>query len=316
MTFSQSVKNEILRSARNAKPCCAAAFLTAVLKAVGSLTLERFGYCFSVESDNVEFLNLIGNIAQERLGVKSHISAYNMSAKGTAVYSCRFEAALGEKLGLTLRDGDGALGFADPSALVPAEACCRKAFMQGLFSACGSVVIPQTEDVSDSVGGAKYHLELRFTDRDFARAVSAAYSAAEFRETPRKNHTVLYLKDSERIADFLVYVNATAAKLYLENVIITRSVRNDVNRQSNCEVANIEKTVAASGKQLDAIAELRSQGRFDALPDSLKEIALLREAEPEATLEEIARRLHISKSGANHRFTKLMDIARQQRKKL
>ncbi len=315
MTFSQSVKSEILRSVRNAKHCCAIAFLQAVLKAVGSLTLERYGYCFSVESDNVDFLTHISNIAQEHLQVKSHISSYNMSAKGTAVYSCRFESALGERLGLLIRDKDGALGFAEASTLIPTEACCRKAFMQGLFVACGSVVIPQTEDVADFVGSAKYHLELRFADSEFARAVSSVYSAAEFHETARKNHIVLYLKDSERIADFLVYVNATAAKLYLENVIVARSVRNNVNRQSNCEVANIEKTVAASGRQLDSISYLRAQGLFDSLPESLKEIALLREEDPEATLEEIANRLHISKSGANHRFSKLMEIANKQRKK-
>ena len=311
MTFSQSVKNEILKSVRNAKKCCATSFLTAVLKSVGSLTLGHGGYAFSVESDNVDFLSIIAELAA-RLEVKSRLSSYNMSAKGTAVYSCRFDSSLGEKLGLVTRDEEGTLGFAEAESLIPSEPCCRRAFMQGLFVSCGSVIVPNVEG-SDR---AKYHLELRFSDAEFARAVNMSYATMGLRQTPRKNHTVLYIKESELIADFLVYVNATSAKLELENVIVIRSVRNDVNRQSNCEFANIEKTVAASAKQLQAIELLRSSGRFDLLSDSLKQIALLREEDREATLEEIAAKLHISKSGANHRFAKLIELAEQQRKKL
>ena len=309
MTFSQSVKNEILRSVRNVRNCCAVSFLTAVLKSMGSLTLGHDGYAFSVESDNAEFLTLAGNMAKEKLQVDFQIDSHTKYGKNAAVYTCKFSPDIGEKLKLTVRDADGALGFAQAETLIPAEPCCRRAFMQGLFVSCGSVVIPQTEDIVTSAGKAKYHLELRFTDSDFARAVSQSYSAAEFRDTVRKNYLVLYLKDSERIADFLVYVNATNAKLELENVIIARSVRNGVNRQNNCEVANIEKTVAAAAKQLRAIAALRNSGTYDLLPDNLKEAARLREADPEATLEEIADRLHVSKSGANHRFAKLIELA-------
>lgn len=314
MTFSQSVKIEIFHSVRNSKKCCAKSFLTAVLKAVGSLALGHDGYGFTVESDNPDFLSLLSNIAAERLSVTSHIDAYNVSAKGTAVYSCKFDSSLGEKLGLMTRDADGDLVFAEATKLIPSDGCCRKSFLQGLFAASGSVVIPDTENVADSADNPNYHLELRFADADFAKAVGDAFPLAGFRQTPRKTHTVLYLKDSERIADFLVYVNASSAKLRLENVIIARSVRNGLNRQNNCEVANIGKTVAASSRQIKAIAYLRDQGRFDELPDNLKEIALARESDPEATLEEIADRLHISKSGANHRLVKLIEIADKQRK--
>lgn len=307
MTFSQKVKTEILRSVRNAGDCCARSFLIAVLKSAGSLTIGSGGYAFSVESDNVDFLTLIGNLAQERLQVKWKISTYNMSAKGTAVYSCKFDASLGEKLGITVRDGDGALVFADVKSLIPTRACCLRAFFQGLFVAAGSVVIPPNgEELADRV---KYHLELRFTDNEFASAVAQAYTAAKFRFASRKSQTVLYLKGGELIADFLVYVNATSAKFVLEDVLIMRSIRNNANRQSNCTVANIDKAVAAAARQLQAISELRRKGLFDALPDNLKEIALAREANPEATLEEIADVLHISKSGASHRFAKLEELA-------
>lgn len=310
MTFSQSVKNEIFKTVRNAKGCCATSFLTAVVKAIGSLTIGYKGYAFSIESDNTDFLTLCKNLSISELNVDSQIEAYNLSAKGAPVYSCKFDGSLGEKLSLTLRDNDGSLVLNDTRLLIPTDECCKHAFLQGLFVSCGSVVIPANVDVDQEASDrSKYHLELRFTDSTFAEAVRQAYPEIDFRVTPRKNHVILYLKDSEKIADFLVFVSATSAKLQLENVIVVRSVRNVANRQMNCTVANIEKAVAAASKQLQAIETIRQKGLFESLPDNLKEIALLRERYREANLDEIADMLHISKSGANHRFAKLIELA-------
>ena len=310
MTFSQSVKNEIFRIVRNLKGCCATSFLVAVVKSVGSLSIGYKGYSFSIESDNTDFLSLCKNLAASELGVSAEIETYNLSAKGSPVYSCKFDGSIGEKLGLTQRDTDGSLVFTDIDALIPTDANCKRAFLQGLFVSCGSVVIPSNTNVDQQVfDRSKYHLELRFTDSAFAQAVKDAYSQIDFRVTPRKNHVILYLKDSEKIADFFVLVNATSAKLALENVIVLRSVRNVANRRMNCNLANIDKAVAAASKQLQAIETLRQKGLFDGLPDNLKEIALLREKYHDANLDEIADMLNISKSGANHRFAKLIELA-------
>ena len=312
MTFSQSVKNEILKTVRNLKGCCATSFLTAVLKSAGSLTLGLNGFSFTLESDNVDFLTICQSLALGELGVQADIEADGNNKKGVPIYSCTFDKSLGEKLTLIARDEDGALIFGQMQSIFPEKPCCRRAFLQGLFVAGGSVVIPQNDDLdSDVADNAKYHLELRLTDNAFAEKVNEQYPELKFRVTQRKNHVVLYLKDSESVADFLVYVNAMSAKLRLENVIAARSLRNNLNRQTNCTVANIGKTVAAAARQLDAIAAIKQKGLFDGLPDSLKEIAQLREKYPEANLDEIADMLSISKSGANHRFAKLIDIARR-----
>ena len=242
MTFSQNVKNEILKSAKNLRGCCAESFLTAVLKSVGSLDLTFKGFAFSVQSDNHDLLGLCQKIA-EKMGFPSEIESDNSGIKGQAVYDCTFYGNLGEKLGLVKKDADGAMDFcADYDALIPTDECCRRAFMQGLFVSGGSVVIPTAEsDFGENTSKSKYHLELRFSDADFAKAAQRAYSEREFKSVARKNCTVLYLKDSEKIADFLVYLNAMSAKLKLENVIIGRSLRNAANRQSNCIAANIDK---------------------------------------------------------------------------
>lgn len=314
MTFSQNVKNEILKSAKNLRGCCAESFLTAVLKSVGSLDLTFKGFAFSVQSDNHDLLGLCQKIA-EKMGFPSEIESDNSGIKGQAVYDCTFYGNLGEKLGLVKKDADGAMDFcADYDALIPTDECCRRAFMQGLFVSGGSVVIPTAEsDFGENTSKSKYHLELRFSDADFAKAAQRAYSEREFKSVARKNCTVLYLKDSEKIADFLVYLNAMSAKLKLENVIIGRSLRNAANRQSNCIAANIDKSVMACERQLAAIETLKKRGIYNNLPQNLMDAAVVREQNPEANLEEIAAKLGISKSGANHRLNKIISLAESQR---
>ena len=248
MTFSQTVKSEILKNIRKLKGCCATSFLTAVVKSIGSLELSFDGFYFSIESDNYELLTFCKNLAQTELDIGGEIQSANPNAKGAAVYTCEFHKNIGAKLGLTYRDGDGAMHLSgDARSLLPAKDCCKRAFMQGLLLAAGSVVIPVSDsDLGENTSGARYHAEIRFTDDNFAAAVKDCFAEIPFRMAVRKNVTILYLKDSEQIADLLVYVNAVSAKLKLENVIIGRSLRNDANRQRNCIAANIDKSVNAS----------------------------------------------------------------------
>ena len=314
MTFSQEVKSEILRSARKLQGANAFSFLTAVLKSAGSLTLVSGGFAFCLESDNLEFLTLCKNLAYEQLNAEVSIETREQRAKSEREHTCTFEASVGERLNLTRRDGDGTLTLSDGAALIPRDANAKRSFMQGLFVASGSVVIPMLNEDEQWANtlNTKYHLELRFTDEAFATAVAEGFPELDFHFLSRKSHHVLYIKDSERIADFLVYVNATKAKFALEDVIISRSMRNKINRQQNCDIANINKTVTAAGKQLEAIEKLRQMGMFDSLPDQLKDVALLREKYKEATLDEIADMLSISKSGANHRFAKLIELSQRK----
>ena len=314
MTFSQEVKSEVLKSLKYSKGCCATSFLTAVLKSIGSLALEFRKFSFTIESDNHDFLTMCKSLAKTHLNVNAKIESYNVNAKGVAVYSCSFEDNIGDKLGLTSH-ADNTLQLCDDcDKLIPQDACCKRSFMQGLFLSSGSVVIPNGDDLTEAKQGA-YHLELRFSDDKFASAVKIAYADIDFRLLQRKNHIVLYLKDSEKISDFLTYMGATRGMLRLETVMVDRSMRNKINRQSNCIVANIDKAVAAAEKQLAAIARLKASGAYNNLPQTLKDIAELRTQYPESTLDEIAAMLKISKSGVNHRFAKLIELSNSQENK-
>ena len=287
--------------------------MTAVLKSIGSLTLGYKSFGFALESDNHEMLTFCKHLAEVNLGITAEIESSNLNVKGDAMYSCEFVGNIGEKLALVYRDDDGTMQINNNvDELLPKRDCCKRAFIQGLFVASGSVVIPLgTDDLAESETRGKYHLELRIANHQFAKAVQQLFSEWSFHTLERKNRTILYLKESEKIADFLVYMGAMSASLKLENVIIGRSLRNTANRQSNCISANIDKAIQASEKQLNAIATLRQKGLFDSLSDQLKEIALLREEFPEAGLEELANRLGISKSGANHRLNRLIQLSQQ-----
>lgn len=300
MSFSQSVKDEILKSIRKIKGCCATSFLTAVFRSVG-FTFD--GSFVNVESDNGALLEFCANLVGSQFGIEAQMGISRLSETSDNVkYSCKFGSELIGKSVVDLKN----FGRSDKLLLNKRE-CCKKAYMQALFLSCGSVSVPESD--TDSAKQGNYHLELRFSDAAFADSVSATYAQSGFRQTTRKNIIVLYLKGGEKIADFLVYVGAVNAKFRLEDIIIERSFRNNANRQSNCIDSNIGKAVAASVKQRASIESLIADGRFATLPDQLKEIAIVRMDNPDATLAEIAAILGISKSGANHRLARLMEIA-------
>jgi DNA-binding protein WhiA len=134
------------------------------------------------------------------------------------------------------------------------------------------------------------------------------------RTTKRRNGYIVYLKEAERIADFLQLIGATNAMLKFEDIRIVRDMRNSVNRLVNCENANINKTVAAAERQVENIKYLRDTIGLDSLPQKLQEIATLRLDNPEVSLKELGEMVPsgaISKSGINHRLRKLNQMAEE-----
>ena len=185
--------------------------------------------------------------------------------------------------------------------------CCKKAYLRGLFLRAGSISDPEK----------MYHLEFACESRDFAIRLKEILSSYNLRAkiVERKGHSVVYLKDSSQIADFLALIQANTSLFSLENTMIVKDVRNAVNRKVNCETANIQKTVSASVSQIEAIEYIRDHIGFDKLPDSLKEIARLRLENPEDSLISLGARMNppIGKSGVNHRLRKLRKIAEEEK---
>ena len=132
----------------------------------------------------------------------------------------------------------------------------------------------------------------------------------EPKETERKGNHVVYFKQSHHIEDFLTFLGAPVSAMAVMNAKLERDLRGSVNRQVNCDSANLDKTVAAAREQLAAIERLRESGRLDALPDKLQEAARLRIENPELNLAQLGALCAppVSKSAFNHRMRKLMEL--------
>ena len=131
----------------------------------------------------------------------------------------------------------------------------------------------------------------------------------------RKKYYVVYVKEGSQIVDILNVMEAPIALMELENIRILKEMRNSVNRQVNCETANINKTVAASVKQMRDIEYIRDTIGFESLPENLEQMAQARLLKPDATLKELGEALDppVGKSGVNHRLRRLSEIAEKLR---
>ncbi len=180
---------------------------------------------------------------------------------------------------------------------------CRTAFLRGAFLAGGSVTDPMKG----------YHLELATSHYHVGRELPALLREAGFepKETQRKGNRVVYFKHSDHIEDFLTFLGAPVAAMGVMAAKIERDLRGSVNRQVNCDSANLDKTVAAAREQLAAINRLEESGRLEALPDKLKEAARLRRENPELNLTQLGVLCDpaVSKSALNHRMRKLLELA-------
>lgn len=184
------------------------------------------------------------------------------------------------------------------------KCCCLLAFLRGIYLTSGIIVDPLKE----------YHLEFSFKSEDLCYSISdMLYDLElEFKVSKRGNNYILYSKESNQIEDTLTMLGAVKASMDLMNYKIEKGLRNSVNRRTNCETANISKTVDASIHQLKCIELIKKQVGLDSLPIELKEIANLRHDNPEASLSELCELLDnkISRSGVNHRLKKICAIAK------
>ncbi len=178
--------------------------------------------------------------------------------------------------------------------------CCRASFVRGAFLGGGSVTDPRKG----------YHMEFDTKSETAAKLLGGVLSHMGFASGAafRKGSFVVYIKGSEEIADILGLMGAPQGAFELINIQAEREMRNDINRRVNCENANTNKAARASSKHLFAISKIRGAGKWDKLPEALKEIAELREEYPEDSLKELGEKTNppIGKSGVNHRLNRVV----------
>lgn len=183
------------------------------------------------------------------------------------------------------------------------EQHCRLAFLRGAFLAGGSVTAPEKG----------YHLELATSHYNVSRETPALMQEAGFsaKTATRSSNYVLYFKQSGPIERFLSDIGAPDAAAGFQTAREERTLRGSVNRQMNCDAANLDKLVAAAQEQIEAIRRLEERGGLDELPDKLREAARLRVENPELTLAQLAELCSpaVTKSCFNHRLRKLIALA-------
>lgn len=182
----------------------------------------------------------------------------------------------------------------------------KKALIRGLFLGSGSINEPTK----------KYHLEILLHNQDTAQYIHNILKTYNIKtRILDKTHTV-YIKEGEEISKFLAFIGAQKAVLKFEEIRVMREIRNNVNRQVNCETANLNKTVSAAVIQTEAIKFLKKMKKYEDLPPNLIEIAELRLEYPEMSLKDLGNMLEnpIGKSGVNHRLKKIIEIAEDVKK--
>lgn len=183
------------------------------------------------------------------------------------------------------------------------NSCCRRAFLRGAFLCLGSMSDPRKG----------YHLE--FVCEYEAQALQIRQAVCSFeieaKIVRRKKYYVVYLKEGAGIVDLLNVMGAHQSLMLLESLRVEKEVRNSVNRQVNCEAANITKTVNAANKQIEDILLLQKHYGLSNLPDALRQMAEIRLEHPESSLLELGGYLNppVGKSGVNHRLRKLSEMA-------
>lgn len=184
----------------------------------------------------------------------------------------------------------------------------EKAFIRGAFLGSGTINNPER----------KYHLEISLKSLKSAKCILETLKKynIDFKIMERKMSYSIYTKDGEEISKFLALIGANFSVLKFEEIRVYRDLKNNINRKVNCETANLNKIVNSSVKQINDIKYLREKERFNELPEQLREIAEIREENPDASLEELGKLLKnpIGKSGVNHRLRKIQQIAEELRK--
>lgn len=313
MSFSGRVKEELGKQVSQARHCQLAEF-AALFRLCGKVKKGSCGkFSLQIHTENLTVAEKSYILLKMAFDTSIEIRIRNHSQKSyTPAYYLvvRNQAAVMQILKAVKLLDESGNRWGDFSGIpyrLVQNTCCKRAYLRGVFMAAGSVTNPKKG----------YHLEIAVSSARLCRQLQEIVISfgIEAKIVERKKYYVLYVKEGSLIVDFLNVMEAHLALMEFENIRILKDVRNSVNRQVNCETANINKTVTAAARQIEDIRYIERRKGFRQLNDGLREIAELRLDYPDSSLTELGQMLSkpLGKSGVNHRLRKLSDIAAQMR---
>ena len=310
MSFSSTTKNELSRLPIENR-CCAISELAAIVRMSGTIQIsgmKKINLKFVTENAaiarriftllktlyNVDIQVMVRRNRQLKKNNNYLIVVNNMEISKKILKDVGF---------LTNEDSSYyTIDYKIPKILIQ-NRCCRRAYIRGAFLGGGSISNPERT----------YHLEFVTNSEEHGMDLSKIINSFNLNSkiVIRKENHVVYIKEGEQIVDVLNIMGGHQALLKLENIRVFKDIRNNINRLVNCETANLGKTINASLRQVENIEYIDSRIGIEKLPKNLQEIALLRLNHRDASLKELGAMLEppVGKSGVNHRFRKIEEIA-------
>lgn len=314
MSFSKDIKREVLDNGFVNKDRCLA-FLCGLIYSSAEYEVECGAIKNFYITTDIDFLLNSLKVATKMLYNRDDLSIEEFYKINKAQY---YKINISDDLALKILLDTKALYLngknlelnsgVDPLMLNTEEKL--KGFLSGAYIGCGTSSIKIEQNKRTTTG---YHMEL--DNQNYVLLNEVANVLAQFdifaKLTKRKSLYVLYLKDAEAVSNMLAMMGASDAVLKLQNEIITRQMRNKINRQNNCYTSNYTKTLNASFKQLEAIKILENKIGLDSLPEDLQQVALLRLANTEESLDELLKlsKYPMTKSALNYKYNKLIKLS-------
>lgn len=302
MSFSGKCKEELLKQPMQARHC-AIAELAGILLSSGRLEKEEEELKFVLQTDNEQTVERVKLLLENVMNESSSEMVVPIQGRKSLYYVMSDKReSLYRLFGALKLEADGKNGMSINN-IITQNTCCKRALIKGAFLASGSVSSPEKA----------YHLEIVLISRETADVIAEAINTfgMEAKIVARKKYYVVYLKEGSQISDMLSLMGAPVAMMEFENIRILKEVRNSVNRQVNCEMANLTKTVTAATKQVEDILFIKEHYGLNRLKPQLKQVAEARLENPDMPLKELGEILSppVGKSGVNHRLKKLQEIA-------
>lgn len=304
MSFASEIKKEL--TAIETDKAEQIAELSALIRMNGVVSFSRHHYTLDVQTENAAIARRIYTLIKENFTqVIEILVRRKMKLKKNNVYIVRMkDNALSFLKELKIMEDTHQSVRTISPEIIKNEAT-RRAYLRGAFLAGGSINNPET---------SSYHLEIYNFHEEHNDSLSELLNTfgLKSRTLERKHGFIVYIKEAEKITEFLSLIGAHNALFKFEDVRIVRDMRNSVNRLVNCETANLNKTIGAAFRQIENIKLIESTVGLDQLPEKLQEIARLRKEHEDVSLKELGELVSngkISKSGVNHRLKKIDEFA-------
>ena len=308
MTFSSKIKKEI-----STTECTRAEYLSE-LSGIIRTAAEIKIYNIKIQTENKFVANRIFGLFKILYDINLNISLRkNYNFKKNEIYVLELK-----KDTLKVLRDLGIVNDKNQLLIIPSDSLIsdeelKRAYLRGTFLVSGSLNDPKT---------SRYHLEFLINDTSYANFLNTLLNDCGLNSKilHRKKGYMIYVKEAEKISDFLRLIRAYNGVMYYEEIRVYREKINMTNRLNNCEQANVEKTVLTSNKLIEEINFIKEKEMFDLLDEKLKESAEYRIKYPESSLLELSKIIsletnsNISKSCLNHRFRKIKEFANKIRK--